>query len=206
MSTIWNFIKSNKLVWVVLGAIAVFGGGFSVGRFFTPPQTIVTEKVREVVVEKVVEKIKTEVKIEVVKVYLKNEAQKIHRVVAEEKRPDGTEIKTTTEDIGVTTVINENTNSNTVEIRYVDRVVEKWQEKIVEKIVEKNVLRQPDWRVAAGLGVSVPNFLGQAEIGIPGMRGTVVNVELDRRIAGPFWLGLHGNTQGVVGLNLGAVF
>lgn len=183
-------------LWLILVAVALFGGGVAVGRFTLPAKVVVTEKVKEVVKEVVVEKVKTEVKVVVEKVYLKNEAQKIHRVV--EEKPDGT--KVTTENINVESVVKENTNSNTVEVKYVDRVVEKWQEKIVEK--EKRVLNQPDWSVYAGVGVNIPTFLGHAQPGVPGMMGTVVDAGIDRRVVGPFWLGVYGTTQGDAGIKL----
>lgn len=190
----------NRVVQLVLVAVVLFGGGFVTGRWAAPPQTVVTEKVKEVVKDRIVEKVKTEV--QVVKVYLENKNEKIHRVVAEERRPDGTEIKTTTESIGIETVVHENTNST--EIKYVDKIVEKFIDRIVEK--EKLTLKQPDWHVAAGVGVAIPYFLGQGSPGVPGLSGAVINAEVGRRVVGPFWIGIHGNTQGVVGLNLSGVF
>lgn len=191
---------SNR--WVVIGivAVVVFGGGYATGRYLAPPQTIVTEKIHEVEKQVVVEKVKTEIKV--VTVHDAQTAEKVHRVVVETAKPDGEKTTTTTEDINTDTVVHDNTNS--VQIQYVDRVVEKWSEKIIEK--EKRVLKAADWRVAAGVGVAIPTFLGETQIGIPGLKGFVVQVEADRRIIGPFYLGLWGNTQGSAGLNLSAVF
>jgi len=192
---------ANKAVWMSLGGILLLATGYGMGRYVQPEKVLVTEKIKEVEKLVVVEKIKTEVQI--VKVYLENKNEKVHRVVTEEKKLDGTETKTTTEDIGTETVIRENTNST--EIKYVDRVVEKIVEKEVErlKLVESKKL---DWRVAAGAGVAIPYFLGQGSPGVPGLGGAVINAEVDRRIVSNFWLGIHGNSQGVVGLNLSGLF
>jgi len=191
---------SNKWVWVTLLVVGMFGGGYATGRYLAPPNTIVTEKIKEVEKVVLVEKLKTEV--QVVKVYIKDQTEKIHRVVVEGIDPPGCKSKTTTEDINIDSVVRENTNST--EIKYVDRVVEKYIDRIVEK--EKQVLKTADWRVAGGVGVSIPYFLGQASPGVPGLNGAVIQLELDRRVIGPFYLGLFGNTQGVVGLNLSGIF
>ncbi len=201
MSNSLGFYRNNKAWIIPIGVgVVMFAAGFSSGRFALPAKVVVTEKIKEVIKEVVVEKIKTEVKI--VKVYVENKAERIHRVVTEEKRPDGTEIKTTNEDINTDTVVHENTN--TTEIKYVDRVVEKLVEKMVEK--EKLVLNQPNWHVGAGVGVAIPYYLGQGSPGVPGLEGVVISAQVERKIIGPFFLGLQGNTQGVVGLSLSGAF
>lgn len=184
---------NKSWLWLILVALALFGGGIAVGRFTLPAKVVITEKVKEVVVEKVVEKVKVETEVKVVKVYLKNEAQKIHRTV--EEKPDGT--KVTTEDINIDSVVKENTDTHSTEIKFVDRVVEKWQEKIVEKT--KTVLNQPNWSVFAGAGVNIPCMLGTPQPGVPGMACAVVQAGAERRVVGPFWLGVNGSTQGDVG-------
>jgi hypothetical protein len=193
---IWDFVKNNKIVWLVVGALMLFGGGLAVGRYTLPPSTIVTEKIHEVVVEKVVEKVKTEVKV--VTIHDAQEQQKIHRTIVEGIDPPGCKSKTTTEDIGINTVVHDNTNST--QIQYVDRVIERWQDKIVEK--ETRVLTQPNWSVYAGVGIDIPFYLGNGQNGVPGMKGLVVQAGVDRRILGPAWVGVFGNTEGIVGANL----
>jgi hypothetical protein len=189
---------------LILIAVALFGGGMAVGRYTLPAKVVTTEKVHEVVKDRIVEVVKTEVRVVEVKIHDSKQAEKVHRVTVEGIDPPGCKSKTVTEDINIDTVVHDNTNTNSTEIKYVDRVVEKWQDRIVEKT--KTVLNQPNWRVAAGAGVAIPYFLGQGSPGVPGLQGAVINVEADRRIIGPFWLGIHGNTQGVVGLNLSGVF
>jgi hypothetical protein len=192
-----SFFSDNKHLWIlVVAALVLFGGGMAIGRYTLPAQTIVTEKVHEVVKDRIVEKVVTQVQI----VHVKDTAQeqKIHRVVVEGIDPPGCKSKTTTEDIGISTVVHDNTN--TTQVQYVDKIIEKWQDKIVEK--EKRVLLQPDWSVYAGVGYDFATIGGIGQHGVPGMQGAVVQAGLDRRVVGPFWLGLFGNTEGVAGVNL----
>lgn len=197
---VWNFMKENKVLWLVLGGVLLFVAGAFVGHSMVPPKTLVTEKLKEVQVDKVVVQTKTDVKI--VKIHDSQQDQKIHRTIVEGINPPGCRSKTTTEDINVDTVVHDNTHD--VEVRYVDKVVEKWQDRIVEK--EKLVLNQPNWSVYAGLGLDIASVLGQGQHGIPGMNGIVVQAGVDRRIIGPFYIGIFGNTEGVVGLNLRATW
>jgi hypothetical protein len=192
-----NFVTNHKLVvlYAVL-AVLIAGLGFVVGRYLSPPKTVVTEKVREVTKTQVVTQIKTE--IQVVKVHDQQQQEKIHRTIVEGVDPPGCKSKTTTEDINIDTVVHDNTHDTT--IQYVDRVVEKWQDRIVEK--QTKVLTQPDWSLYAGIGVDATYFLGQGQHGIPGLQGFVVQAGIDRRILGPFWMGVFGNSEGVAGLNL----
>ena len=195
------FIQSHRhWLTIVLVAVLVFAGGYGTGRYISPPNTVVTEKVHEVTQTQVVTK--TEVQVQKVYVHDKQVDEKVHRVIAETTKPDGEKTKTTTEDIGIDSVVHDNTNTNTVQ--YVDRVVEK--QVMVDRLVEKKTLAVNDWRIAAGAGVAIPYFLGQGSPGIPGLQGAVLSLEADRRILGPFWLGVSGNTQGVVSGNLSVVW
>lgn len=196
LSKIWDFVKTHHVVWLIVAAVALLGAGLAIGRYMLPPQTIVTEKIHEVTKTQVVTQVKTEVQI--VKVHDTEQQQKIHRTIVEGIDPPGCKSKTTTEDINVDSVVHDNTNST--QIQYVDRTTEKWQDRIVEK--ETKVLTQPDWSVYAGVGLDITHYLGQDQHGIPGMQGLVVQAGVDRRIVGPFWMGLWGNSEGVAGLNL----
>lgn len=194
-----NFSWKRLGIYVV-AVVLIFGAGTATGHWVTPPRTVVTEKVKEVEKQVVVVQTKTEIKT--VYVHDKTQAEKVHRVVAETTNKDGTSTKTTTEDINVDTVVHDNTNTNTETVKYVDRIIEKQ----VEKFTEKKVLNAPDWRVAAGVGIAIPTFLGHEQVGIPGLQGAVIQVELDRRIIGPFFLGAWANSQGTLGLNISGVF
>jgi hypothetical protein len=189
------------VIFTIIGLV-FFGSGFALGRWASPPNTVVTEKVKEVVVEKVVVQTKTDIKI--VKVTDQETIKKLHREITELKRSDGTHEKKTVEDLNVNDVIH--TKSEEVKVVYVDKVVEKWQDRVIEKVVEKNTLKQPNWSVFAGAGVSVPFFLGQDERGVPGMKGAVVHLGVSRRVVGPFWMGVIGTTEGYVGGQLQVVW
>lgn len=188
--------SGKKWIILVLGGLALLGGGYAMGRYALPAQVVVTEKVHEVVKDRIIEKVVTQVE----KVYIhdQQQSQKIHRTVVEGIDPPGCKSKTTTEDINVDTVVHDNTHDT--QIQYVDRIVEHWQDKIVEKVTTK--LTQPDWSIYAGVGYDFSAIGGIGQHGIPGMQGAVVQAGLDRRVVGPFWLGLFGNTEGVAGLNL----
>lgn len=186
----------RKLLYVV-GAIALFCGGVATGRFGTPAKVV--EKI--VYQDKVVEKVVYQDKIVIQKVYVEKKATKKRTETTTTEKPNGEkETKTVTEE-------QEDTDTKTDEkstqekIVYVDRVIQKLVEKT--KLVEAKKL---DWHISAGIGYAIPTVLGQQQIGTPGLQGVVVNAEIDRRIVGPFYIGLWGNTQGTVGLSLSGSF
>lgn len=177
----------------VVLAVVLYAGGYATGRYAAPQKVLITEKAVTVEKQVVVTQTKTEIKT----VYLQNKNEKIHRVVTETKQPDGTAVKKTEEDIGIETVIHNDTEST----KFVDR----WNERVMEKLVEKEklVLRSlPDWQTGIQVGASVPVLLGGDELGLKGMRGAVVGAYVNRRILGPFFAGIWGNTQGAVGLSV----
>ncbi len=192
-----GFFADNKHLWIIVViAIALFGGGLATGRFMLPPKTVTTEKVHEVT--KTDTKIVYQDRVQIVKVHDANTTQKIHRTIVEGIDPPGCKSKTTTEDINVDSVVHDNTN--TVDVKYVDRVIEKWQDRIVEKTT--TVAARPNWILGAGVGFDFTAIGGIGQHGIPGMKGFVVQADLDRRVIGPFYMGLFGNTAGVAGLDL----
>lgn len=190
-----DVIIRYRLEYVAIALILV-AVGYGLGRYAQPAKVVTKEVVHEVVKTQVVEKTKTEDVVD--KSRQANVDQKVHRVVVETKHPDGTQTTTTTEDVD--TDASSKATSHEVEVRYVDRVVTKYEDRIVEKVTQ--TLRQPDWRLGLGIGVSVPHFLGQGDVGVPGLQGFVIQAQVDRRVVGPLWLGAWLNTQGTVGLNL----
>lgn len=197
-----NFYGENKSkLWMVLGALLIFGLGYGSGRYVQPEKIVEREKIKEVEKEVIVEKIVT--KIEIQKVYVEKKNEKVHRVVTETENKDGSKTKTTTEDSDTNTDVD--SKESTTQVKYVDRIVEKVVEKIVEK--EKIVTgKKPNWHIGANVGLAIPRFLGQGEYGIPGLEGAVIGVTASRRIIGPVFLDLHGNSQGTVGLGLTGEF
>lgn len=181
-------LLNNKYVLSTLIAAVALVGGYFIGRYSTPAKVVEKEKIVEKVVyqEKVVEKI----------VYVEKKNQKKRKETTTVERPDGTKETKTVE--------NEETNTDTNINKDTTKEVIVYKDKIVEK--EKLVLRGPDWRVSAGVGLSIPYHLGQPELGVPGMKSAVVQVELARRLAGPAWLNVWANTQGTLGIGVDFTF
>jgi hypothetical protein len=187
--------RNRKFILPVLGLLLFISGG-AVGRFGTPDKVVYKDKI----VEKIVEKIVVQEHIVEKKVYIQAKKEKTRKETTTTKTPDGTETTKTVEETHTDTDTKANEEKVTEKIVY--------EEKIVERVVEKEklILKQSDWRIAAGAGVSIPNFLGKEELGVPGLRGAVIQLELDRRVVGPFHMGVFGNTQGVVGLTISGQF
>ena len=193
MTIILAFLKkavSNRYVQLVLVAVLLAGGGYAFGRYGQPAKVVEKEKIVEKIVyqDKIVEKI--------VKVMVQDKNK--HTETTTHKFPDGTVVTKTTTDTKTDTKTNTDIDKTEEKVVYKDRIVEK------EKIVEA---AKPGWRVGAGIGLSIPStFLGEPQIGVPGLRGAVVEVGVDRRVFGPLWAGLHANTQGTVTLGLSGEF
>lgn len=190
-------ILSNRYVQIVLIGLLLAGGGYAFGRYAQPAKVVEKTRVETKTVTQTVYQDKIIDHI----VYVKEKKEDKHTTTTTTKTPDGTVVtKTETEDkIDTSAKIDHTKDENKVvtQIVYQDKIVEKL------KLVESKKL---DWRLAAGAGVSIPTFLGKQQIGIPGLSGAVIQVEVDRRIIGPVFLGLWGNSQGTTGLSLSAVF
>jgi hypothetical protein len=190
-------ILGNRYVQLALVAIALFGGGYATGRFAQPAKVITTEKVVTQIQDHIVYQDRVVTKI----VYVKEKKQQQHTETVTEKKPDGTVVTKTETDIKTDTNTNVNTDKDQTKTGADTKTTVTTDEK---KTV---TIRQPlDWRVAGGVGVSIPVFLGAKQLGIPGLNAAVIQLEIDRRIIGPFFLGLFANSQGTLGLNLSGVF
>lgn len=190
----------NKWLLVVLVAILAFAGGSATGFFGKPAE--IREKRVEVEKEKLVYVEKTLSQEELNRLVDEAVKKKTHKTWVVTKKPDGTVVKTGTE-----TTETDSTKKEVVvetKIVYVDKFIDRIVEKRVE--VEKIVKNQPNWLVHAGVGAAVPTLLGKPELGVPGLRGAVIEAGVARKVVGPFYLGLYGNTQGTVGLNLTGAF
>lgn len=200
MNKITEFFKkvfSNRWVQLVLVAIFLFAAGYGTGRFAQPAKVVEKEKIVEKVVDKIVYQDRVVEKI--VYVQVKQVDRKTKTVV--EKRPDGSSTTTTETDTKSKTDTEASAEKVKEVIVYRDRVETKVVEK--EKLVEAKKI---DWLVHAGVGLSVPTFLGKQQYGIPGLRGAVIEAGIDRRVVGPFYLGVFGDSQGTVGLKLTGAF
>ncbi len=201
MSTVLAFLKKafgNR--WVQLGTVGLLllGLGYSFGRYAQPAKVIEKEKI----VTQVVTKVEYQDRIVEKIVQVKEKEQARHTETTTTKKPDGTETTTTVTDTKTDTKTDTNTDKSEEKIVYKDRVVTQVVEK--EKIVEG---AKPSWRLGADVGLSIPStFLGDPQIGVPGLRGAVVGIGAERRIFGPLWFALRGNTQGTVSIGLAGEF
>lgn len=165
--------------------IVILGIGYFAGWATKPNNVRIEEKLKvvEVTKEVVVEK-------EVVKLVKDtNIKEKYHRESLETKLPDGTYTKKETEDRNIDTVVKETEEKV--------RVVEVTKEVVVEKEVERIVEAQKaQWRASPLIGTNVA-FLPKPNIG-----GFVWGAEVERRILGPFWLGVWGLSSGQVGVKV----
>lgn len=180
---------NNKYVTCAVGGLSLLVLGFALGRFTNKPK----------VVEKTVtqEKIVYQDRIVEHKVYVISETKKEHKVTEIVKKPDGS----------TTTIITQDTNTDKDTKADTNKTQTEQKNETLLVTKEKTTDAYPNWRIGAGAGVSVPLLLGQApEIGIPGMKGSYLELELDRRLGGPVWLGIRGSTLGNVGLNLSVTF
>jgi hypothetical protein len=190
------YSKYKKIIVPVLG-VALFVGGYFAGRVGNPEKIVIRDRIEEVIVEKVVWKENVVER----RIYVEAKREKTRKETTTTKAPDGTETTKTVEETQTDTDKNENNE------KVVEKIVEK--EVVVERVVEKEKLvfgKNGDWRVAAGLGVSIPTLLGKPEMGIPGLQGAVIQLEIDRRVVGHFYMGLFGNSQGAAGLTISGVF
>jgi hypothetical protein len=192
--------KHRRLCIEIAMALLLLFGGFVSGRF--TKQAVVETKV----VTKTEVQTKTVVqyqdRVQIQKVYVSTEKKHLHTVETTTKKPDGTVTTTKTTDD------NEDDSQNAQVNKTDQKNQTSTQTQIVTQTVfkDKLVLQQPNWSVYAGVGFDVFTFLGDGQNGIPGMKGFVVQAGVDRRVAGAFWIGVFGNTEGVLGLNLRATW
>lgn len=194
LKNLWQNHKKTiiAIAAVLLALILGYGGG----RYAQPAKVVEKEKI----VTQIQEKLVYQDRVVVQKVLVEVEKKHEHVETTTTKKPDGEVVTTTKTDTNTDETTKENETKTEEKVVYKDRIVQQ----VVEK--EKLVLRQPDWRIAAGVGVSIPHYLGQQDVGVPIPYGLVIQAEADRRIIGPVWLGVFGNTQGTAGLMLSAVF
>ena|SRR5579859_6230973 len=197
--------QGKKLNWKRVGVYALvilllFGAGAATGHWVTPPKTVVTTKVQTVEKQVVVTQVQT--KLQTVYVHDKQKDEKVHRVIVATTTKDGTTTKTTTEDINTDTTQHTDVNANKAVATTTDTTTNKTE----KEAVTKKVTNPADWRVAAGLGLSIPSAIGHAQLGVPGLHSAVIQLELDRRVLGPFFMGVWANSQGTAGVSLSGVF
>lgn len=180
----------------ILAVLLAMLGSFMVGRYTKAPEVKTITKTDT----KVVTQVQYQDRIVEKKVYVQVEKKREHVETTTTKQPDGTTVTKTTDDTSTDDTQTDNVDKNAEHQQQTAQTVT--QTVTVEKLVTK----MPDWRVAGGVGISIPYYLGSPAVGVQALKGFVIQAEIDRRVVGPFYLGLFGNTQGTVGLNLSGGF
>lgn len=196
-----EFLKNQPWVRNILILVLIFAMGYGAGRYAQPAKVVIQDRVVTVEKKVVVTEVKTEIKI--VKVADTSVDRKVHKTVTETEKPDGTKTKVTTEDSDTskktheddTTVAKKDDTSKTTDNKAVD-----------SSHTSITTYSKPQWHLGANGGISIPYFIGQGVLGVPGMKGFVVGAQLERRIVGPVFMGIVGNTQGMVGISISGEF
>lgn len=204
----WKKIALKSLPYL---GVFLAGAGLS---WQLKPDTVKIEE-REVVVEK---QVTTEAMKELMTSFehLKQELQKVretkvvekyHREELETKLPDGTYTKKVTIDKNIDSFSRETETKILVRVVEVDKMVEVEKKVFVDRIVEKEKVVSPvlaQWHVGVFGGVN-PQLVPSLKV-----NSYVIGGEVERRIAGPFWLGVWGagttTGQGMGGLKVGMEF
>lgn len=174
--------KRNILISVGIAAASFIGGWF-LCEFMVEPQVVVEEKVEWK------ERIVTNTEIKEVVKYVKVTSTVTEREITTTK-PDGTTVvekeKTRTNE-NTQVDSSRNTNSTT-------------DTKVEAKVDTKTVRIQRDWRVGGTVGVDFSNPF-------PSSFGDLVyGASVERRIIGPIYLGVWGNTGKQGGISVGVEF
>lgn len=144
-----------------------------------PEKLKVEEKVKVVEVEKQVVVVKEVLKVEVVRVKDTQIVDRWRREKTETQMPDGTLTKREVEERNIDTVVKEKETKAEVKVVEVVKEVVVEREKVVERRIEPVL---PNWHAGALVGVA-PRF--DQPLATPVM----VGLEVERRVAGPVWLG-----------------
>lgn len=184
----------------VLPYIAVLLIGCAIGWGLKPTQVETKETVKVVEVEKQVVVQHESVRVEVVKVKDTQVVERWHREKTEVKSPDGTVTIKDVEDRNIDSVVKEQQNNTEVKVVTVEKQV------VVEKEVEKIKTVTPvlaQWHVGVLAGIK-PQFLPTLGVSY------AIGGEVERRIAGPVFLGVWGmgttDGTGMGGLKAGIEF
>jgi hypothetical protein len=157
----------------------VIGIALAVNLKLGPENVRVEEKIKVVEVAKEVVVVKEVVRVEVVRVKDTQVVDRWRREKTEVQDPDGTVTKKEVEERNIDTVVKEKETKAEVKIVEVIKEVVVEREKIVERTVEPVL---PKWHAGVLAGVA-PRF--DQPLATPVM----VGLEVERRLAGPVWLG-----------------
>ena len=183
-------------LWMPALAVVLLVGAFVTGRYTAPVEERIVEIEKKIFIEKehktVVQQIDIkELMRQVQKTALRNN---VERTIVKVENPDGTTTTTTKETDKSTTDTETKTDTDTEtsernEVIVIKEVI-KIQEKI--KIVEKKL--RLDWSAAVDVGYYLPSLWGEGlqRNLLPG--DMIIGASVDRKILGPFSLGIWANT------------
>lgn len=159
--------------------VALLGGSFAAGRYTLAPKTIEVVKTVEVTKEVV----KTVIQVVEKKVYVRGETRDVVREVVVIRSPDGTETTkiTETDKTKTTEASSQESSSMATSVVYRDREV------FVDRL--KIVANEKDWHLGINVGA------GARFIGAPLVPQLTFGARIERRIAGPFFVGLDVAAQ-----------
>jgi hypothetical protein len=182
-----------KKRYVILAGLIALILAFFAGRYTTPVEVqikevekiVEKEKIVEVVVKEYIKEAKTDIKLDVVKTKTTT------------TKPDGTVTVVETEHLKEDTKIDEKEVKTEIKVVEVEKIIEK--EKIVERLVSTD---RPDWKVSVLGGVQVDGI----ELSKGYLQPWVVGANVERRIVGPFSVGVWGQSNLSAGISVGFEF
>lgn len=197
MSSTW-WQRHKKTLLVIAAILIAFGGGYGTALKTGPAKVVTKTEIQTKIQDHTVYKDRIVTKI--VTLTVKEKAQHVETTTT--KTPDGTVVTKVISDTKTDTKVDSNLGKTDDKDKDSAKIV------LVDEKTKKTVTSaQAGWRVSAGLGISIPViFTGDHQMGVPGLKGLVVDAGVDRKLFGPLWFGLHGNTQGVLGLQLSGEF
>jgi hypothetical protein len=201
--------ENKKLIaGLIIGALLLVGGGYSLGRYATPAKVVVTEKVQVVTVEHTtaVTTVDTDKILDAIKTV--NKQKNVHTVTVIEKAPDGSTKTTVTSDDKSTTeaATTAQATDKTQTTAKVDQVVQ--QTKTDNKTTTTIRDVQPKWSLSLQPGFNFAQALGSGApysllpTSNPYLKYAVLGVSLEHRFIGPLSAGIWGNSNGAGGLTL----
>jgi hypothetical protein len=217
-SLIWSKIKpdtpTKKKIWASIIAIILLVLSFILGYASHKPDTKIETKIDTQVQTKVVTQVQTKIEYQdrivekTVYVKVQDTQQHTHKDLQIIKNKDGSEIITEHTSTGSETktdVDKESDKTQTVQNNTNQTVNQTSTQKVDQKLSQVvTTSYSPNWHFGVQAGF---NF-GQASIksGQFSPGPVVLGLDAERKIIGPFWGGVWGNTQKNAGITLGLEF
>jgi hypothetical protein len=187
--------SSRNYLLLALVAALLFTGGYATGRHLAPDKVVVTEKVVTVETSKSVHVVDTDRILSALKDV--KVARDVHTIRVVEKQPDGTTKITETKDDKSKT--ESKTESNDQEHKVDTKVEERtvYRDREVTKLVER---QRPNWSLALQPGFEFASAVGLGDapfnlLGVLPVKHVMANLLIERRLAGPLFVGAWANTH-----------